>query len=315
MKTYLGLDFGGTKLLIGEHDRDGRLLRSKRYETGARSQEQAVSILFESLVDYKKTVGIEGKLSGAGMGIVGVVDHNKGLWLSINHVVTDPPVPLAAMLEDKLGVPAAIDNDVRCTTMAELIFGHGKKSKNFIYLNVGTGLAAGFVIDGRILRGANNNSGEIGHMVTDIESNHMCICGRQGCAENVVSGVGFAQNAQRLAPFYKTSLCVPPEGSGIDVEEIFRLADAGDPLCLELTRQAVDTLACVIMNVVRVTDPDMLILGGGIVSDGWLMGKINKILNPAAVRGLKNGIVLSGFEPKRAGLAGATALAMTASGL
>lgn len=314
MKTYLGMDFGGTKLLIGEHDHTGKLLCSKRYSTGAKSQEQAVNILFESLDDYQRTVGFKGELSGAGLGIVGVVNYNEGLWLSINHIVTEPPVPLVSMIEEKLGVPAAIDNDVRCTTMAELIFGHGKQSKNFIYLNVGTGLAAGFVIDGRILRGANNNSGEIGHMVTNLESKQECICGRCGCAENVVSGVGFAQNAQRLTPLFPTSLCLPQDGEGIDVKEIFRLADEGDALCRELTRQAADTLACVIMNLIRVTDPDLFILGGGVVSDGWLIRKVNGILNPATIRGLRNGIVLSGFQPKNAGLVGATALAVTASG-
>jgi predicted NBD/HSP70 family sugar kinase len=315
MKTYLGMDFGGTKLLIGEYDHTGKILRSKRYATGALNQGQAVKILFESLEDYQRNVGFEGELAGAGLGIVGVVNHNEGLWLSINHIVTEPPIPLVSMIEEKLGVPAAIDNDVRSTTMAELLFGYGRQSQNFIYLNVGTGLAAGFVIDGKILRGANNNSGEIGHMVTNLESGYECICGRYGCAENVVSGVGFAQNARNLYPHYSTSLNLQGDCSGIDVKEIFHLADEGDPLCVELTRQAVNTLACVIMNLIRVTDPDMLILGGGIVSDGWLIKRVKEILNPATIRGLRNGIVLSGFQPQNAGLAGAAALAMVASGL
>lgn len=300
--------------MIGEHDRAGNILRSRRYTTGAHSQEQAVKTLFESLEDYRRTVGFEGEPAGAGLGIVGVVNHNEGLWLSINHIVTNPPIPLASMLEKELGIPVLIDNDVRSTTAAELILGHGRKTGNFIYLNVGTGLAAGFVIDGRILRGANNNSGEIGHMVTDIRSRQECICGRHGCAENIVSGVGFAQSALRLAPFYSTALSLPEEGNGIDVKEIFRLADRGDPLCVKLTGDAALTLACVIMNLVRVTDPEMVILGGGVISDGWLLGKVRELLNPATIRGVQKGIVLSDFQPQNAGLLGAAALAMLASG-
>ncbi len=313
MKTYLGMDFGGTKLLIGEMDGEGNALRSKRYGTGAQNQEQAVKILLNALEDYQKTVGFKGELAGAGLGIVGVVNHTEGLWVSINHNITAPPIPLALMISDKLKVPAAIDNDVRSTTTAELLWGHGKKSKNFIYLNVGTGLAAGFVIDGRILRGANNNSGEIGHMVTDIKSAQECICGRCGCAENVVSGVGFTRSAKELSASYKTALEIPAEG-GVDVVELFRLADEGDPLCVKLTEQAAETLACVMMNLIRVSDPDMFIVGGGIVSDGWLMKKVQGgLLNPATIRGLHNGIVLSKFQPQNAGLAGAGAVAMVAA--
>ena len=70
--------------------------------------------------------------------------------------------------------------DRRSATTAELLLGAGRQSKDFIYLNVGTGLAAGFVADGHILRGANQNAGEIGHMVVDLSNPYPCICGRQG---------------------------------------------------------------------------------------------------------------------------------------
>lgn len=310
METYIGLDFGGTKLLIGEMSAKGEILRSKRYPTGFREQNAAAQALLSDMQDYCKTVGFSGKPAAAGIGIVGVVDHGTGEWVSIDHQVTNPPIPLAAQVEKLLGIPVSVDNDVRSATCAELLLGHGRKTKNFIYLNVGTGLAAGVVSSGRILRGANNNSGEIGHMVIDLHSSEVCICGRKGCVENFVSGVGFTRQVQELSASYSTSLALPAPGARVDAVRLFQLADEGDPLCKAVTEQAAEALSCVIMNLVRVSDPDTVILGGGVVSDGWLLEKVRPLLNDATMRGVTNGLVLSAFQPKNAGLLGAASLGL-----
>lgn len=305
MKTYLGLDFGGTKLLIGEMDEQGKILNSKRYATGCVSQEQAVERLLACAVDYRDTVGFQGEVQAAGVGIVGVVDHNKGEWISINHIVSGPPVPLAAMLSKELGVPVAIDNDVRSATTAEWKLGHGKDSENFIYINVGTGLAAGFVVNGTLIRGANNNSGEVGHMVVDMQDEQRCICGRYGCAENMVSGSGFARQAVRYGLM---DVLLADRPNSADTPKLFELADAGEARAVAITEYAADTLATLIMNLVRVTDPDIVILGGGVTSGGWLLEKVNKRLNSSTMRGVTGGIVLSQFAPQYAGLIGAASL-------
>ncbi|MDO4332147.1 MAG: ROK family protein [Eubacteriales bacterium] len=305
MKTYLGMDFGGTKLLIGEMDENGNILNSKKYATGAATQEQAIKILLDAAKDYRDTVGFTGEIQAAGVGIVGVVDHDRGEWISINHIVTGPPVPLAAILSEELSVPVAIDNDVRSATTAEWKLGRGKSSRNFIYLNVGTGLAAGFVVNGMILRGANNNSGEVGHMVVDIQNPYECICGRLGCAENMVSGSGFAKQAR----FYDLQeVLLEDRPNSADTPKLFELADAGEERAVAITEYAADTLAAVIMNLVRVSDPDTVILGGGVVTGGWMLQKIRSRLNASTMRGVKNGVVLSEFAPQYAGLIGAASL-------
>lgn len=307
MKTYLGFDYGGTKLLIGELDEQGKVLRSKRYPTGCVSREQAVEKLLECASDYCKTVGFEGELQAAGIGIVGVSNHDTGEWISMNHIIEGEPVPLTDMLSEKLGVPVAIDNDVRSATTAERKLGHGKFSNNFIYINVGTGLAAGFVVNGMLIRGANNNSGEIGHSVVNLADKQYCICGRTGCAENVVSGSGFAKQA---AEYGLLDVLLADRPNSADAVKLFELADAGNEKAIAITEYAADTLAALIMNLVRVTDPDTVILGGGVVSDGWLLEKVKPRLNPSTMRGVTKGVVLSQFHPAYAGLIGAAALGM-----
>lgn len=307
MKTYLGLDFGGTKLLIGEMDGNGRIVNSKRYATGCVSQELAVDKLLSSVRDYRDTVGFQGDVQAAGVGIVGVSDHRRGEWISMNHIVSGPPIPLTSLLTEELGIPAAIDNDVRSATTAEWKLGQGRQSDNFIYINVGTGLAAGFVTNGVLLRGAGNNSGEIGHMVVNIADRHPCACGRKGCAENVVSGSGFARQAARYG---LAEILVADRPNSADAIKLYELADEGEARAVAITEYAADTLAAVIMNLVRVTDPDTVILGGGAASDGWLLRKVEQRLNPSTMRGVKNGVILSRFSPQYAGLIGAASLGL-----
>lgn len=305
MDTYLGLDFGGTKLLIGELDESGNILQSKRYRTGFDNQKEAMEAILADLEDYKKNVGFAGKLRAAGMGIVGIVDCENGRWLSMNHEISDFPIPLEKLLEKSLDVPCAIDNDVRSATTAELILGKGQTSKNFIYLNVGTGLAAGFVTEGRIIRGANHNSGEVGHMVVDLQNDQSCVCGRHGCVESMVSGASFSRQVREKG----LEELLGPDGRA-DVAGLFKKSDDGDAVCGKITDYAADTLACVIMNLVRVTDPDTVILGGGIISDGWLFDKVSARLDANTMRGVTNGVVFSSFDPNYAGLIGAASLGM-----
>lgn len=305
MKTYLGMDFGGTKLLIGEVGIDGTVLQSKTYRTNCKTQEEAVRKLRESIEDYKCTVGFIGDIAAGGLGIVGVIDHDRGMWISMNHKIQGPPVPLGDILSQQLGVNVAIDNDVRSATTAEWIWGHGRKSDNFIYINVGTGLAAGFVTGGRLIRGANNNSGEIGHMVVNLSDQDECICGRKGCAENVISGSGFLRQALK----YDLQEVIVSNGArAANVPRLIELVEEGNPVSEKIVAYAVDTLACVIMNLVRVTDPDIVVLGGGVVSDGWLLRQVKEQLNVHTMRGVSNGVVLSQLDPKNIGLLGAAAL-------
>lgn len=313
MKTYMGLDLGGTKLLIGELDQDGNILASKSYPTGYHNQDEVVAGVLENIRDYKETVGFKGEVAAVGMGLVGMIDHRNGLWLSLG-AHKEKEIPLAEILSKEFGVPAAIDNDVRSATTAELLLGCGKTSKDFIYINVGTGLAAGFVIDGHLVRGKHDLAGEVGHMSMDMHSDMPCPCDRKGCCEMVVSGVGFTAQARRLKAQYPDTKLVIPEGrKNVFAGDVFRLYDEGDALCKAIVDEAVLTLSALILDLVRVTDPDTIVLGGGLVSNGWLLEKVNAELSKYRIMShVTGGIRLTDFNPNYVGLIGAAAVAMSA---
>ncbi len=296
MDTYIGLDYGGTKLLIGEADGQGRLLASRRYDTGKKSQGEAAAYLAECLKDYVKKDGFQGRPVGAGIGIVGVSDRETGIWCSMNHREGEN-IPLAAMVSQILQVPAFLDNDVRSSTTAELLWGVGKYSRNFIYISVGTGLAAGIVCEGRILRGANQNAGEIGHSLVKASSDRQCVCGKTGCAELSASGLGMTENMRSRG------------GGCLPAWEILEKSRQGDSLCRAVREEAELVLSQVIENLVRTVDPDTVVLGGGIMQDTAFYEDVKSRLHPATMRGVTGGVRLSSLHPAKAGVLGAAAVA------
>jgi predicted NBD/HSP70 family sugar kinase len=311
METFLGLDLGGTKLLIGELDRCGNILKYKKYDSGFFNQQAALEIIKESLDDYIQTVGWTGEKPVAmGVGLIGRVDPFSGIWLQIDPTRTHP-IPLAKELTDLYDIPCHIDNDVKAATRAERVFGFGQISKNFIYITVGTGIAASFVVNGRQVRGSHFNAGEVGHTQVGVNIGIKCGCGRMDCVELIASGIGFDRCARLLSKDFETNLQIPEDiANRVQVNDIFTLSQKGDPLCVQLVENATQALANLIMNLVRVSDPDTVVLGGGIVSDGFFHTKVLEKLNATTIRFVSNGVVITKLNPDFIGLLGAGAVAM-----
>lgn len=311
METYLGLDMGGTKLLIGEVDSQGNIYKYKRYDTGYFNQQAMVDIVQRSMDDYIHSVGWQaGKPKAIGIGLIGRVDYEQGIWQQIDPERTNP-IPLAQVISDQFGIPCKIDNDVKSATRAEMRWGIGLDSSNFLYINVGTGIAAGMVINGQLIRGCHFNAGEVGHVRVGVPVGVKCSCGRIDCVESIASGIGFDRCARLLSDKYQTSLHIPNVGGErVSVKEVFQLYEQEDPLCRVLVNQAAEALANLIMNLVRMTDPDTVVLGGGVVADGFLLELVENYLHPVTMRFVKNGVVLTKLNPEFAGLLGAAAIAI-----
>ncbi len=309
--TYLALDFGGTKLLIGELNTKGEVLNFKRYITGYVDQLEALEIIKQSVDDYISTVGwaTEKKPVAIGIGVIGRVDNANGIWFQMDPKRNHPLV-LPNYLTEKFGLPCFIDNDVKSAAKAEKLMGHGKYSDNFIFLNIGTGIAAGIVVNGQVVRGSHCNAGEVGHTSVGVSTGIVCGCGRKDCVELIGAGIGFDKTARLFQQKYSTKLSILDETIPVNVKEVYKLYHEGDELCQKLVELASEALANLIMNLVRGTDPDTVILGGGIVSDGFMYEQILKKLNPTTIRFVSNGVVLTNLDPNKIGLIGAGAVAM-----
>lgn len=310
--SVLALDLGGTKLLIGEVDQDGRILRSKQYPSGPLTQREALELITVSLDDYLETIGRAGKQPIAmGLGLIGLVDAGQGNWVMIDPDRKEE-IPLAKLLQERYGYPCRIENDVKAAALAEQRFGAGQGVPDFIYLNIGTGIAAGIVAGGQLLRGWQNDSGEVGHMTVDYTGNTPCVCGRFGCAEAIASGGGMDRRLRLLAPRYPASPLLALAARGfVRAEELFLHAAGGDPLAAKIVANAADAAAELILNLVRVSNPELVVLGGGVAGSAWMKRELPKRLKLPMMDSVSKGVVFSALDPASVGLIGAATVAFS----
>lgn len=309
MDTYIGVALNGTRMTVGEMDANGKILQLKHYQADSFCQEAVLDLIISSLEDYRLQVGYVGTPCAIGVGLIGRVDGERGIWQQIDPCRTQP-IDVVHRIEAAEGLPCFIDNDVKASARAVQRWGFGKTSQNLIYLYVGTGIAASIIVEGRQVRGSHFNAGEVGHMRVGVSVGAKCLCGRTDCVEAIASGIGIDNCARLLRDRYETNLRIPGDDERVSVEEVFSLSRKGDPLCVKLVENAVEALADLIMNLVRVSDPDIVVLGGEMVADGFLLEKIRKRLHDVTMRFVTNGVVITKLNPNFISLLGAGALAI-----
>ena len=303
--SYIGADLGGTKLLVGEIDGEGNILRSASTPSGRLDQESACRLIEDSLTDFlaEKTDGYAP--AAVGIGLIGHIDAKNGEWMEID-AERKAPIPLAGRISRRSSLPCFIDNDVKSAAKAEMLFGYGRESQDFVYINVGTGIAAGTVSGGRLISGGHSNAGEVGHTCSGLDIRIPCPCGRDDCVESVASGMGIDKCARLLSSRYQGTRLSIPENGRVSAKEVFALYDS-DPLCRVITDNAAKGLANLIMNMVRFSDPEIVVLGGGLVSDGFLLSLTEKYLSRHTIRYVTGGVRLTRLDPRFIGLIGAAA--------
>lgn len=307
MRSYIGIDFGGTKLLIGLVGEDGSMIAVNRYDTGYVSQEQAVGIITNAVKDFTSTELKEcQKPEAIGIGVIGRVDPKTGIWHQIDKD-RNTSVELCGKVAELTGLPCFADNDVKSAAKSELIWGIGKETDNFTFINIGTGIAAGSFVGGRLVRGGNSNAGEVGHTTSGINLGFRCCCGRLDCVELIASGSGISRCAYFLHDRYETSLELPSDGSPVKVQDVVELYGKGDKLCEVLVENATTAAANLIMDQIRAFDPEAVVLGGGVISNDIIFGKVMDKIDAHTSRFVTKGIKRTTLDSRYAGLLGAAA--------
>jgi glucokinase len=292
-------------------DSEGKVIENRRYIMDRTDQNLTLKSIETALAHFLD-IWTGPAPRAIGVGLVGHTRPSAGLWVRAINLPIQSPVPLRRLLREQTGLPVAIDNDVHAATLAEQRWGLGKGIRNFIYLNIGTGLAAGIVSDGMLVRGAANYAGELGHMVVD-PGGLLCACGQRGCLEPICSGAGILEQVRTgLREYPNSTLFRAARGGTLTASQVFQEAEAGDRLAARITGKAVQALSTALTNLVNLVNPSAIFYGGGVVRDGWLMGKVSEfifanVLVPA--RHALKGIWASRFDPEQVGLVGAASLA------
>jgi predicted NBD/HSP70 family sugar kinase len=246
----IGLDIGATKTLGVLVDAEGHVLEQVREAT--EPGPDGVVRTAELVVAHLGAATDGAPASSVGLGIPGLVDVERGaVKHAVNLGVDGEWVPLRAELEARLGIPVAVENDVNVATLGAVAL---TGIRDLVYLSIGTGLAAGLVLDGVLRRGATGAAGEIGHVPTD-PGGAVCQCGQRGCLETVASGRALAEAWHAAAP------------SGSDrppAQVLFAAAAAGDPEAVRVRDRFAAGVADAVRTLCLAVDPTTIVLGGGV---------------------------------------------------
>jgi glucokinase len=255
-------------------------------------------------------------------------------------------VPLRDVLQQQFNRPTIIENDAHTAGLGEYMFGAGRGSKYMVYLTVSTGIGGGIIIDGKIVEGANGTAGELGHMTIDWHGER-CTCGNIGCLEYLASGTAIARYANEAiaaghgaellafaSTMFEHNATVPDQAAlptqdqntqALDEHDEFsgdfeplrlkartvaRAAEAGIPVARAIITTAAEALGVGLVNIIHIYNPDMIILGGGVMQMGpMLMEPAMRIVHERAMQAPRDSTRIELAQLGRnAGLVGAGAL-------
>lgn len=283
--SFVGVDIGGTTIDAVVVDAANEVIASVSLPTDLNNSDGLVAgaVAAVRAVFHDATGGYPAE--SIGVGIPGVVDHSNGsVRVAMNINIGEESFPIGPKIEAGLGVPTAVENDVRVAALGafELFEPSGRELRTLAFIGVGTGISAGLVIDGEIYRGRDGLAGEIGH-VPVVMDGPTCRCGLSGCLEALVAGPAIAR--------------LWPSSNGRPAEELFRAAGNGNPSAVGAAATIARHLATAVHLVGSAYDPDLIVLGGGVGSVGEpLLSAVKSQLADSARR---SPLVRAGVPPER----------------
>ena len=250
----LGLDIGGTKIAGARVTPLGELVAHASRPTTPDNPE----LILDALVEICEELGGRDDLPVVGVAVAAFLDRDReNLFFSPN--IAWQNFPLKAEVEKRLGVPVVLENDANAAGWGEFRFGAARDVQSMIMLTIGTGVGGALVDDGRLLVGGFGMAAELGHLIIE-PGGRLCGCGNYGCLEQYASGTALMRDArERLGDESLTQAAVTD------------LLREGNTHALEALDGVARAMGRGIASLVAVTDPELIVIGGGVASAGDLL--------------------------------------------
>ncbi len=271
-KNRIGIDVGGTNVKIALVDDKGSILYSNSVPTRAEmGYEYTVNNIKQAIRDLMSETKVTG-IEGIGFDFPGQIDYKNGIVRLAPNIPGWVNIPIAKIIEDEFKIPTRIDNDVHCAALGELNFGAGKGCENFICMTVGTGIGSGIVINGKLVRGASNAAGELGHIKLQMHEGPLCGCGDHGCLEAFASGPSIVAMAEEYIMGGKsTKFRELASGGEITPFIVAEAAKQGDPVAKRIFARIGEYIGFGLSSVVNLLNPEKIIIGGGVADAGDIL--------------------------------------------
>ncbi len=269
MKKYsIGIDLGGTKILIALVDREtGEVLHHVKKKT--KKDKGPKNIIKKMLEGIDELLEESGKtlddISSIGVGAAGQIDRQNGLLIAAANLDCYD-LNIKGILSEKFNIPVFVGNDVEIAAIGEQKFGAGKGCNDFVCVFVGTGVGSAIIKDGKIITGATGTAGEIGHIIVDLNG-RQCSCGAHGCLEAYASRSAIERRIEGALKKGRKSCILDylETGKSITSSMIQKSIEREDELVLQCVTEASEYLSGGIASIINFINPELVILGGGLI--------------------------------------------------
>lgn len=263
---YIGVDLGGTNIATAVINGKFEIIGKASIPTNApRPGEEIAKDIAKSVELAVQNAGIfMNEVNSIGIGSPGAVDSENGVIEFAGNLGFDQ-VPLVDYVEKYTGKKCFVENDANAAAYGELIAGAGRGSKNFVAITLGTGIGGGVIINGKIFSGWNSFGAELGHINLEMNG-EPCTCGRNGCWEAYASATALIRQTKVAMENDKSSKMWDIAGSidNVNGKTAFDGMRAGDKTATEVCNKYIEYVACGIVDVINIFQPEFVCIGGGI---------------------------------------------------
>lgn len=267
----IGVDLGGTNIVAAVVNDEYQMVGKAKTPTATpRSADEIFDDIAKVCREAMAQAGVTIKdIYSVGMGTPGTVNTDGVIEFANNLDFVN--VPVKEMLSQRLGIDNVyIENDANCAALGEAYAGSGHGAKDFIAVTLGTGVGSGVIVGGKIVAGVNNAGGECGHSVIVVDG-EPCTCGRRGCWEAYASATALINQTKAAMEEYPDSVMheLVKENEGkVNGRTAFDAMRRGDIAGIKVVDAYVKYVACGLINLVNIFQPEIICIGGGICNEG-----------------------------------------------
>jgi glucokinase len=304
----IGVDLGGTKMLIGVLDGTDVRYESREASTG-QSEDELVELLVREVSEAHEA---RPDAAAVGLGIPATIDHEAGIAVSAVNLPLDD-LPIREIVSERVGLPVFVDNDGNVAALAEYLYGAARGMPHIVMLTVGTGIGGGLVLGGEVYRGSTGAGAELGHTVIQADG-PPCQgnCPNHGCVESLASGTALGREGRAVAESSPDSTLgqMLADGKAIDGRAVTEAALSGDEIAIGVFDLIGGRLGVACSSFANIFQPNAIVVGGGVIAAGdLLLDPARREVRERALTPMNETPILEATLGNDAGMIGAAAMA------
>jgi glucokinase len=309
----IGVDLGGTKMLVGVLAGTETLYEQREASTG-QTEDELVELLVREIEEAREA---RPDVTAVGLGIPATIDHDRGVAVAaVNLPLSE--LPIRDLVSERVGLPVFVDNDANVAALAEYLYGAAQGKPQMVMLTVGTGIGGGLILNGEVYRGSTGAGAELGHVVIQADG-PPCQgnCPNHGCVEALASGTALGREGRAAAESAPDSLLGKALAAGkeIDGKVVTEAALAGDEVAIGVFELIGSRLGVACSSFANVFQPDAIVVGGGVIAAGdLLLEPARREIRERALNPMNKTPILAATLGNDAGMIGAAAMARTELG-